>query len=502
MFRTRYRFALTAALLLFAIPTASPYSDGAPDGYAGNPPGNLDCTACHTTFPANSGSGGTNLLQMPGTFTPSLAYPVGVLVGHTGQSIWGFQLTALDSNGQSAGVFFPASEDSVSIRVSEYSNGQPDYVNQTAEGTLAGRSFGLWNFFWLAPPPGTGPVDFYIASLAGDGDGTEEGDYVYTMVRHVEMLDGGVDGPRLYVPWPSHSFGTTPLNTTRTHTFALHNAGNEPLVLSAATFGGTGMFSLVEPAPDTVAPASHVELTVAFTPTVESVFTDSLVLVSNSVDTSAFVYTLFGRGTQPLPPDPFDLITPTDGAHVASDSVTFRWQSTTNRDSLDPTVDFLLQIDTESDFRTAADYATGSDTTLTLARDHFQVGRLYFWRVYAPDSNTAGTYSSSSRAFFVDPLSGVEDDGAKTLPRTWAVTRVYPNPFNASVTIDVTSPGAGSLSLDVFDLLGRHVATLHRGPLAAGNHAFAWTPSTASGLYLLRASAPGYHAVRKLVVLR
>jgi hypothetical protein len=46
------------------------------------------------------------------------------------------------------------------------------------------------------------------------------------------------------------------------------------------------------------------------------------------------------------------------------------------------------------------------------------------------------------------------------------------------------------VDLDVFDVAGRRVATLHSGSLAAGRHSFRWTRDNgfSPGVYLVRLS--------------
>ena len=82
---------------------------------------------------------------------------------------------------------------------------------------------------------------------------------------------------------------------------------------------------------------------------------------------------------------------------------------------------------------------------------------------------------------------------------------VYPNPFNAATTISVTLPHAAELSLRVFDIQGRTVATLADGsPVTAGSHAFSFDGSTlSSGIYFVQAMVPGQlNEVRKLVLVK
>jgi hypothetical protein len=52
---------------------------------------------------------------------------------------------------------------------------------------------------------------------------------------------------------------------------------------------------------------------------------------------------------------------------------------------------------------------------------------------------------------------------------TYTLSRNYPNPFNPSTTIKFTLPAASIVSLNVYDVLGKHVATLADGRYDAGS---------------------------------
>jgi uncharacterized membrane protein len=56
-----------------------------------------------------------------------------------------------------------------------------------------------------------------------------------------------------------------------------------------------------------------------------------------------------------------------------------------------------------------------------------------------------------------------------------------PNPFNPQTTIPVTLDRDASLTLEVIDVAGRRVKTLHQGPLGAGRHEFVWSGKDAYG---------------------
>jgi hypothetical protein len=70
--------------------------------------------------------------------------------------------------------------------------------------------------------------------------------------------------------------------------------------------------------------------------------------------------------------------------------------------------------------------------------------------------------------------------------------RAAPNPFNPRTEITLALPRAGEASLEVFDARGRRVATLHDGPLPAGEQRLAWAGRdgrgrpVAAGIYLVR----------------
>jgi poly-gamma-glutamate capsule biosynthesis protein CapA/YwtB (metallophosphatase superfamily) len=87
----------------------------------------------------------------------------------------------------------------------------------------------------------------------------------------------------------------------------------------------------------------------------------------------------------------------------------------------------------------------------------------------------------------------------------------YPNPFNPRVTIELemrTTPAAG-VTIDVFDLRGRKVRTLHTGPLPVGiRNGLTWDGNDdrgralASGVYLVQARVGEQKAERKVTLLR
>ncbi|MBK6765590.1 MAG: T9SS type A sorting domain-containing protein [bacterium] len=89
------------------------------------------------------------------------------------------------------------------------------------------------------------------------------------------------------------------------------------------------------------------------------------------------------------------------------------------------------------------------------------------------------------------------------MPTEFALNQNYPNPFNPSTQISFSLPEASSVTLTVFDPLGRSVATLADGSFAAGAHELSFDASGLSnGIYFYQLQAGDFSAVRKLTLLK
>jgi hypothetical protein len=79
----------------------------------------------------------------------------------------------------------------------------------------------------------------------------------------------------------------------------------------------------------------------------------------------------------------------------------------------------------------------------------------------------------------------------------------YPNPFNPSTTIRFDVPTEGFVSLKVYVVLGREVATLVNARMTAGNHNITWDASDfPSGVYFYRLTAGSFIQTQKMLVLK
>ena len=89
------------------------------------------------------------------------------------------------------------------------------------------------------------------------------------------------------------------------------------------------------------------------------------------------------------------------------------------------------------------------------------------------------------------------------VPEVFALSQNYPNPFNPATTIVFTLPATRYVTLKIFDVLGKEVATLIENKMVAGNYAVRWDAATmASGMYIYQLKAGEYTATKKLMLLR
>ena len=112
---------------------------------------------------------------------------------------------------------------------------------------------------------------------------------------------------------------------------------------------------------------------------------------------------------------------------------------------------------------------------------------------------------SSVLVFQAQATVDVNDVGAAGPLR---IARVWPNPARGPLRVDFVLPHAGEADLSVFDTQGRRVATLARGPLAAGERTAAWDGRAASGapaaagLYFVRLRTAEGAVTRRVALAR
>jgi hypothetical protein len=138
---------------------------------------------------------------------------------------------------------------------------------------------------------------------------------------------------------------------------------------------------------------------------------------------------------------------------------------------------------------------TAANTQHYQFRDELvEPGRVYSYRLIAV--TTAGTAQ-------VIATRDVAVQAAPAVIQEYRLYPNYPNPFNPTTTIAFDLRDAGQVSLLVYDVMGREVATLVNAPLAAGRHQVTFEArNLPSGVYLYRLTTAGYTELHKMILLK
>jgi hypothetical protein len=83
----------------------------------------------------------------------------------------------------------------------------------------------------------------------------------------------------------------------------------------------------------------------------------------------------------------------------------------------------------------------------------------------------------------------------------------YPNPFNGITTIPISLDRKSSLTLTIYDILGRQIETIFKGELKAGKYTFQWSIESnrkpiESGIYFIVLQTDRNRSVRRAVYLK
>ncbi|MFN0156673.1 MAG: phospholipase D-like domain-containing protein [Bacteroidota bacterium] len=97
---------------------------------------------------------------------------------------------------------------------------------------------------------------------------------------------------------------------------------------------------------------------------------------------------------------------------------------------------------------------------------------------------------------------GVEEVGGE-VPTAFSLSQNYPNPFNPSTVFNYQLATSNVVSLKVYDILGREVATLVDGKQNAGNYRVEFNAAgLSSGVYFYRLEAGSFVEQKKMILMK
>ncbi len=96
----------------------------------------------------------------------------------------------------------------------------------------------------------------------------------------------------------------------------------------------------------------------------------------------------------------------------------------------------------------------------------------------------------------ISPVSG-------EIPKSYCLYQNYPNPFNPATAIRYEIPEVGIVTLKVFDMLGREIATLVNEKQQPGKYQVTWDASGfSSGVYFYKIEAREFSNAKKMVLVK
>jgi len=87
-------------------------------------------------------------------------------------------------------------------------------------------------------------------------------------------------------------------------------------------------------------------------------------------------------------------------------------------------------------------------------------------------------------------------------PSSFSLGQNYPNPFNGSTNFEFRISDFGFVTLRIFDVLGREVATLVQREMPPGVYTVHWNADVPSGVYYCALHAGHSDAIRPLVLVK
>lgn len=147
-------------------------------------PGEGSCanTGCHTNSSSGSGSVAFNFNNSSSAYLPGQTYPIAITVSDPIATRFGFEVTAIDDNGQKAGTFVITNPANTAKPTNGAVSGR-EYVSHRSASTT-----NTWSFEWVAPDVSVGNVTFYYTGNGANGNGNAAGDKIYSGQSSISVL--------------------------------------------------------------------------------------------------------------------------------------------------------------------------------------------------------------------------------------------------------------------------------------------------------------------------
>lgn len=185
-------------IVYYTPPQAHSYANGAPVGKTGSPGDNgITCSGCHSgnNSPSQFDSFTIASVGAQIEFQSGEVYSFEVSAQSAASTVFGFELTVEDENGNSIGDLIVTDPTSTQLI------GSGNYITHTSSG-VSGTNGKIWNFDWQAPEDFEGVVTLYAAGNIANGNQGGSGDVIltdsYSIQISNEVIVEGCTDPLMY----------------------------------------------------------------------------------------------------------------------------------------------------------------------------------------------------------------------------------------------------------------------------------------------------------------
>jgi endo-1,4-beta-xylanase len=176
--------------------------------------------------------------------------------------------------------------------------------------------------------------------------------------------------------------------------------------------------------------------------------------------------------------------------------------------SLTPTIEwnisdmaeeYRVQVSKYRNFSPLLIDVTTTDTSIIL--DSLELATRYYWRVKSINESGESEFSAFNYFVTIEEIVGVEKP--IMLLNKIELYQNYPNPFNPETNIKFTLPNADNVILEVYDMLGKKIATLIDEQKSSGNYTITWDASEiSSGTYFYFLKVGSYTEIKKMTLIK
>tara|TARA_Y100000590_G_scaffold227747_1_gene257030 strand:+ start:5818 stop:7383 length:1566 start_codon:yes stop_codon:yes gene_type:complete len=131
-------------------------------------------------------------------------------------------------------------------------------------------------------------------------------------------------------------------------------------------------------------------------------------------------------------------------------------------------------------------------------------------KIVVVNNETSELFTSVGNFEIVDVIAGTIGGNAlqtdvlyQEIPKTFGLSKAYPNPFNPKTSIDFTMLNSENASIEIYNMLGQKISTLHEGYLSADTYSFTWNAQDfSSGMYIVKAQSEGNISTQKIMLMK